>query len=122
MTSPKASFPTASTPRWNWIITIPPVRASTAPNLYRLTLDGSGAMQRLTCFAQVPTYRASNPVVSDDGKYMAFQMGRSGVAAGTGWGIFLYDFGGRPKTRLLVRPGPGIHGAPCMGGFCPSRA
>jgi hypothetical protein len=23
---------------------------------------------------------------------MAFQMGRSGVAAGTGYGIFLYDF------------------------------
>lgn len=61
-------------------------------DIYRLTLDGSGTMQRLTCFAQVPTYRASNPVVSDDGKYMAFQMGRSGVAAGTGWGIFLYDF------------------------------
>jgi hypothetical protein len=60
-------------------------------DIYRLTLDGSGTMQRLTCFAQVPTYRASNPVVSDDGRYMAFQMGRSGVAAGTGWGIFLYD-------------------------------
>ncbi len=54
-------------------------------------MDGSGTMQRLTCFANVPTYRASNPVVSDDGRYMAFQMGRSGVAAGTGWGIFLYD-------------------------------
>jgi hypothetical protein len=60
-------------------------------DIYRLALDGSGTMQRLTCFAQVPTYRSSNPVVSDDGKYMAFQMGRSGVAAGTGWGIFLYD-------------------------------
>jgi hypothetical protein len=60
-------------------------------DIYRLTLDGSGTMQRLTCFANVPTYRASNPVVSDDGRYMAFQMGRSGVAAGTGWGIFLYD-------------------------------
>jgi hypothetical protein len=60
-------------------------------DIYRLILDGSGTMQRLTCFANVPTYRASNPVVSDDGRYMAFQMGRSGVAAGTGWGIFLYD-------------------------------
>jgi hypothetical protein len=57
-----------------------------------LTLDGSGTMERLTYFADVPTYRSSNPVISDDGRYMAFQMGRSGVAAGTGYGIFLYDF------------------------------
>jgi hypothetical protein len=61
-------------------------------DIYKLTLDGSGRMERLTRFADVPTYRASNPVVSDDGRYMAFQMGRSGVAAGTGYGIFLYDF------------------------------
>ena len=60
-------------------------------DIYRLSLDGKGTMVRLTCFANVPTYRASNPVISDDGRYMAFQMGRSGVAAGTGWGIFLYD-------------------------------
>ena len=60
-------------------------------DIYKLSLDGKSTMVRLTCFANVPTYRASNPVVSDDGRYMAFQMGRSGVAAGTGWGIFLYD-------------------------------
>lgn len=60
-------------------------------DVYRLTLDGSGTMQRLTCFAQVPNYRASNPVVSDDGKYLAFQMGRSGFGVGVGWGVFLYD-------------------------------
>jgi hypothetical protein len=62
-------------------------------DIYQLALDGSGRRQRLTFFADVPTYRASNPVISDDGRYMAFQMGRSGVAAGTGYGIFLYDFG-----------------------------
>jgi hypothetical protein len=50
-------------------------------------------------FADVPTYRASNPVVSDDGRYMAFQMGRSGVAAGIGYGLFLYDFGKAPTSR-----------------------
>ena len=60
-------------------------------DIYRLTLDGSGTMERLTRFADVPTYRASNPVISDDGRFMAFQMGRSGVPAGTGYGIFLYD-------------------------------
>ena len=61
-------------------------------DIHKLKLDGSGAMERLTYFADVPTYRSSNPVVSDDGRYMAFQMGRSGVAAGIGYGLFLYDF------------------------------
>lgn len=61
-------------------------------DIYRLALDGSGRMERLTRFADVPTYRASNPVISDDGRFMAFQMGRAGVAAGTGFGIFLFDF------------------------------
>lgn len=61
-------------------------------DIYRLTLDGSGTMERLTYFADVPTYRGSNPVISDDGRYMAFQMARSGEAAGVGFGIFLYDF------------------------------
>lgn len=65
-------------------------------DIYKLTLDGSGTMERLTYFADVPTYRSSNPVISDDGRYMAFQMGRSGVAAGTGYGIFLYDFEAAP--------------------------
>jgi hypothetical protein len=68
-------------------------------DIHKLKLDGSGAMERLTFFADVPTYRASNPVVSDDGRYMAFQMGRSGVAAGIGYGIFLYDF-----TKAPVAP------------------
>lgn len=43
-------------------------------------------------FRRRPDYRGSNPVISSDGRYMAFQTGRSGVAAGTGYGIFLYDF------------------------------
>jgi hypothetical protein len=68
-------------------------------DIHKLRLDGSGAMERLTFFADVPTYRASNPVVSDDGRFMAFQMGRSGVAAGVGYGIFLYDFEKASKGR-----------------------
>jgi hypothetical protein len=68
-------------------------------DVYRLALDGSGAMDRLTYFAEVPTYRGSNPVVSDDGRHMAFQMARAGEAAGVGFGIFLYDFD-RARTPL----------------------
>ena len=45
----------------------------------------------MTEFTRFPGYKASNPVVSDDGRFMAFQMARSRDAAGVGYGIFLYD-------------------------------
>jgi hypothetical protein len=38
-------------------------------------------------------------VVSDDGRFMAFQMARSRDPAGVGYGIFLYDFSKRPPGR-----------------------
>ena len=79
-------------------------------DIHKLRLDGSGAMERLTFFADVPTYRSSNPVVSDDGRYMAFQMGRSGVAAGIGYGLFLYDFD-KAKTGRRDEPGAISHPA-----------
>ncbi len=61
-------------------------------DLWKLALDGSGRMERLTFFSDYPGYKASNPVVSDDGRLMAFQMAKSREAAGVGHGIFLYDF------------------------------
>jgi len=60
-------------------------------DLWKLKLDGSGQCQRLTYFSDYPGYKASNPVVSDDGKWIAFQMAKSSEAAGVGHGIFLYD-------------------------------
>jgi Tol biopolymer transport system component len=60
-------------------------------DLWRLKLDGSGAYERLTHFSDYPGYKASNPVVSDDGKFIAFQMAKSREAAGVGHGIFVYD-------------------------------
>jgi hypothetical protein len=36
-------------------------------------------------------YKASNPVVSDDGRFMTFQMATSREAAGVGHGIFVFD-------------------------------
>jgi hypothetical protein len=59
-------------------------------DLWKLKLDGSGAYERLTYFSDYPGYKASNPVVSDDGRFIAFQMARSREAAGVGHGIFLY--------------------------------
>jgi len=60
-------------------------------DLWKLKLDGSGAYQRLTYFSDYAGYKASNPVVSDDGKFIAFQMAKSREAAGIGHGIFVYD-------------------------------
>jgi hypothetical protein len=60
-------------------------------DLWQLTLDGSGASQRLTHFSDYPGYKASNPVVSDDGRFIAFQLAKSGESAGVGHGIFLFD-------------------------------
>jgi hypothetical protein len=61
-------------------------------DIYKLALDGSGEMERITHFVDYPGYEATNPVMSDDGRFMAFQVARKGDAAGIGHGILLYDF------------------------------
>jgi hypothetical protein len=60
-------------------------------DIWKLSLDGRRDWERLTEFNRFPGYKASNPVVSDDGRFMAFQMARSRDPAGVGYGIFLYD-------------------------------
>jgi hypothetical protein len=60
-------------------------------DLWRLELDGSGRHSRLTFFSDFPGYKASNGVVSDDGRYVAFQLGHAGDAPGIGHGVFLLD-------------------------------
>ncbi len=60
-------------------------------DLWKLRLDGGGYVQRLTHFSDYPGYKASNPVVSDDGRFMAFQLAKSKDAAGVGHGIFICD-------------------------------
>ena len=67
-------------------------------DLWKLKLDGSGAYERLTHFSDYAGYKASNPAVSDDGKFIAFQMAKSREAAGVGHGIFLYDIERAQKT------------------------
>ena len=54
-------------------------------------LQASGQLERLTFFSDYPSYKASNGVISDDGRYLAFQMARSVEQAGVGHGIFIYD-------------------------------
>jgi hypothetical protein len=60
-------------------------------DLWKLALDGSRQCERLTYFTDYPGYKASNPVVSDDGRFIAFQMAKSRDDAGVGHGIFVYD-------------------------------
>jgi hypothetical protein len=60
-------------------------------DIYKLALDGSGNTERLTFFAEYPGYKASNPVVSDDGRYIAFQVAKRGDRAGVGRGILIFD-------------------------------
>ncbi len=60
-------------------------------DIYKLILDGSGRMERLTYFVNYPGYQATNPAVSDDGRFMAFQTAKKDDAAGVGRGIFIFD-------------------------------
>lgn len=60
-------------------------------DLFKLKLDGSGAMQRLTHFSDYKGYKASQGVVSDDGKYLCFQVGKDNQEAGVGFGFFIMD-------------------------------
>ncbi len=60
-------------------------------DIYKLKLDGSGELKRIIFFSDYEGYKSSNPVVSDDGKYMAFQIARQTDLAGVGYGIFLMD-------------------------------
>ncbi len=60
-------------------------------DLFKLKLDGSGAMQRLTYFSDYKGYKANQGVISDDGKFMCFQIGKDNQEAGVGFGFFIMD-------------------------------
>ena len=66
-------------------------KGSSYVDLWKLRMDGGGYVERLTFFSDYPGYKASNPVVSDDGRYLAFQMAKSKDPAGVGYGIFVLD-------------------------------
>ncbi len=60
-------------------------------DLYKMKMDESGDVERITFFNDNPEYKASNGVVSDDGKYMAFQYAHAQDPAGKGRGILILD-------------------------------
>jgi len=68
-------------------------------DLYRLRLNVENSeWMRLTWFSEVEGFRATNPVVSDDGRYIAFQESKSKSAPGAGEGIYIFDL---QKAGLL---------------------
>ena len=61
-------------------------------DIWKLKLDGTGKdFVRLTNFNDYEGGKASNPVVSTDGKYMAFQLANTADPAGVGYGLLLYS-------------------------------
>lgn len=68
-------------------------RGSGNIDIWKLKLDGTGKdFTRLTHFNDYEGGKASNPVVSRDGRFMAFQAAKTTDAAGVGYGIILYWF------------------------------
>ncbi len=62
-------------------------------DIWKLKLDGTGKdFVRLTSFNDYEGGKASNPVVSTDGRFMAFQSAKSTDPAGVGYGILIYWF------------------------------
>ena len=62
-------------------------------DIWKLKLDGTGKdFTRLTYFNDYDGGKASNPVISTDGRFMAFQAARTNDPAGVGYGIVLYWF------------------------------
>ena len=68
-------------------------RGSGNIDIWKLRLDGTGNnFTRLTRFNDYEGGKASNPVISTDGRFMAFQSARTTDPAGVGYGILLYWF------------------------------
>jgi hypothetical protein len=63
-------------------------------DIWRTALDGSGASERLTWFSEFAGYGANNPVVSPDGRWLAFGLRAADGPHGNGQGIFRLDLAG----------------------------
>lgn len=73
-------------------------------DIWKLKLDGTGKdLTRLTYFNDFEAGKASNPVVSTDGRFMAFQTAKTTDPAGVGYGILLYRFTSTRSAGALRR-------------------
>jgi hypothetical protein len=78
---------------------------STARNidLYKLKLDNSNTWQRITYFNENGVFKATNPVVSDDGKFIAFMVARCNEMAGIGHGIYILDIDSFERETMKMK-------------------
>ncbi len=68
-------------------------RGSGNIDIWKLRLDGTGNdFTRLTHFNDYDGGKASNPVTSTDGRFMAFQSAKTSDPAGVGYGLLIYWF------------------------------
>lgn len=75
-------------------------RGSANLDIWKLKLDGTGKeLVRLTYFNDYEGGKAANPVVSTDGKFMAFQVAKSTDPPGMGHGVLLYWFNLKAVTN-----------------------
>jgi hypothetical protein len=69
-------------------------------DIWKLKLDGTGKnLERLTRFNDYEGGKASNPVVSADGKYLCFQFANTADPAGVGYGLLLYKVNKNKKDN-----------------------
>jgi len=69
------------------------VRGAGNIDIWKLKLAGTGKeFTRLTYFNDYEGGKASNPVISRDGRFKAFQAARTDDPAGVGYGILLLHF------------------------------
>jgi len=68
-------------------------------DIYKLKLDNSSTWERITWFNENGEFKATNPVISDDGKYMAFMVALCGETAGIGHGIYILDIEKYEKAK-----------------------
>ena len=90
-TRSKASSPTDNT-RWSNRAASRLEQNSNYIDIWKLKLEpNSQDFTRVTHWGEYRGFKASNPVVSSDGKRIAFQSARSKDPAGVGYGIFVMD-------------------------------
>ncbi len=69
-------------------------------DLWKLKLEVKDPdWERITWFNEGGVFKASNPVVSDDGRYIAFQISAKHEVAGIGHGIYVLDL--EKRKRIL---------------------
>lgn len=69
-------------------------------DIWKLKMDSTGKnFVRLTQFNDYVGGKASNPVVSTDGRYMCFQLANTSDPAGVGYGLLLYKFENDKKRK-----------------------